>query len=62
MTKKIRRGRPAKPHGEKQSAAFTVYMTPADAKLLRADAKRFGTSPSALFAQSWRIWRESLEG
>lgn len=61
MTTKRGRGRPAKAKGRKQSAVVATYLTPAEGKRLRADAKRQGMTPSAFLAGLWREWRESRE-
>ncbi len=49
-----RTGRPPKPKSQKRSAHFQVNVTLAEAKALRAEAKRLGTSVSALFLEAWR--------
>lgn len=61
MTKKRGRGRLPKPKSQKQSERVISYVTPGDARKIRADAAQLGMTPSALLTGLWRQWRESRE-
>lgn len=62
-TKKTwKRGRKPKPPGEKQGERIAVYLTPEDARNMRADSDGAGISPGALLTGLWREWRQSREG
>lgn len=56
-----KRGRKPKPKAEKQSERVVVYLTPGEAKEMRADSDRAGGTPSAFLIGLWRDWRESRE-
>jgi hypothetical protein len=56
-----KRGRQPKPKAEKQSERVVVYLTPAEAKRMRADSDKAGGTPSAFLTGLWREWRESRE-
>ncbi len=61
-TKKTwQRGRRPKPKAENQSERVVVYLTPGEAKLMRADSDRTGGTPSAFLIGLWHEWRESRE-
>lgn len=61
MTKKRGRGRPAKAKRDKQAMRIIAYVTPGDAKQIRADAAELGVTPSAFMTDLWRQWRMSRE-
>jgi hypothetical protein len=56
-----KRGRRPKPREEKQSVGILTYLTPGEARELRADAAGLDMTPSAFLAGLWREWRESRE-
>lgn len=56
-----KRGRKAKPPGEKQTERAVVYLTPADAKKLRKDCEGMDMTPSVFLTGLWREWRTSRE-
>ncbi len=62
MIKQRGRGRPAKPKGEKQSVGILTYLTPGEARELRADAGGMDLTPSAFLAGLWREWRVLRKG
>jgi hypothetical protein len=57
LKKTWKRGRPPRPETEKQSERVIAYVTPEEAKGIRADAERLGLTPSAFLADLWRQWR-----
>lgn len=59
--KTLKRGRKPKPRAEKQSERVVVYLTPGEAKQMRADSERAGGTPSVFLAGLWREWRELRE-
>ncbi len=52
------RGRRPKPKAAKQSERVVVYLTPGDARQVRADSDKSGSTPSAFLAGLWRESRE----
>jgi len=51
---KTRMGRPPLPRGTQKAIKLSVRVTPAEAKMLRAEARRRGITVSDLLMHLWR--------
>lgn len=61
MAIKSKRGRKPKPKGQKQTARFVLYLTPAQARLLKKDCSDRDMTASMFLTDLWLEWRAVQE-